>query len=130
VLSLLSLPVFRRWLAVRGLTNVGSQVQLAALGWAVYAATEDPLALAWLGLAQFLPVLLLALPAGTIVDRHDRRLILGAAALGQGLISGTAAAMVALGHVSDLTVMGLGLAMGTLRAFSGPASQALLPALV
>jgi MFS family permease len=128
--SLLSLQVFRLWLVVRGLTNVGSQVQLASLGWAVYAATEDPLALAWLGLAQFLPVLLLALPAGALVDRQDRRLILGLAATGQGLVSATAAALVALGHVSDLTAMGLGLAMGTLRAFSGPASQALLPALV
>ncbi len=114
----------------RGFSNVGGQVELASLGWAVYSATSDPLDLAWLGLAQFFPVLALALPAGTVADRRDRARVLGWATIGQGMVSAGSAVLVWMGWVSPWTVVAIGLTMGTLRAFSGPASQALLPSLV
>ena len=44
-----------------------------ALGWQAYARANDPLVLGLLGLAEFLPALLLALPAGHVADRSDRR---------------------------------------------------------
>lgn len=129
-MTLSSLGVFRIWLSARVLANLGGQIQLAALGWAVYGSREDPLDLAWLGLSQFLPVLLFALPAGAVVDRSDRRVVLGLAAAGQGLVSLIAAGLSASGLLSGGSIVALGLLMGTMRIFSGPASQALLPALV
>jgi len=51
-----------------------------ALGWQAYQRSHEPLVLGLLGLAEFLPTLLLALPAGHIADRHDRRLVAAGAA--------------------------------------------------
>ena len=96
----------------------------------MWGTTEDPLDLAWLGLAQFLPILLLALPAGTVADRVERRSVLVASMLGQAALSALAAAVMAAGRMSPYAVVAIGLGMGTVRAFAGPASQALLPALV
>ena len=44
-----------------------------AIGWQVYAIRENPLDLGLIGLAEFLPLPLLALPAGHIADRLPRR---------------------------------------------------------
>jgi MFS family permease len=107
-----------------------SQVQLAAIGWAVYTATGDALDLAWVGLAQFLPVLVLVLPAGHVADRFDRRLILGICYLGQAVVCAGFAIAVAVGNVGPPVIFALGLLMGTVHAFGNPAGQALLPALV
>jgi MFS family permease len=118
----------RRWLAVRTFTLLSGQVQLCAVGWAVYAVTGDPLDLAWLGLAQFVPVLLLVLPAGQVADRVDRRLVLSASWLAQALVC--LAFWARVDALDSWTVAGLGLAMGTVRAFANPAGQALLSSLV
>jgi len=50
-----------------------------AVGWQVYAITRNPLDLGLVGLAQFVPFVLLVLPAGHVADRADRRLVLVAA---------------------------------------------------
>lgn len=128
--GLAAIPAFRRWIVMRAAATLAGQIQLAAISWAVYAATGDPLDLAWVGLAQFLPVLLLSLPAGTLVDRVDRRSVLMVAILGQGALSALAAALVATDRLHGAAVWAIGLGMGTVRAFSAPASQALVPALV
>ena len=47
-----------------------------AVGWQLYELTSNPLDLGLVGLIQFIPVLLLMLIAGQIVDRHDRRIVL------------------------------------------------------
>lgn len=121
-------PTLRRWLAVRTFTLLSGQIQLCAVGWAVYAATGDPLDLAWLGLAQFLPVLLLMLPAGQLADRMDRRRVLGASWLAQSAIC--LAFWANVDQLDTAIVAGLGLAMGTVRAFANPAGQALLSSMV
>ena len=58
------------------------QVQSVAIGWQIYEMTRDPLDLGWVGLAQFLPVLLLTLPGGQLADRVDRKRIVWVAQLG------------------------------------------------
>jgi len=47
-----------------------------AVGWQVYAITRNPLDLGLVGLAQFVPFVVLVLPAGQIADRADRRIVL------------------------------------------------------
>ena len=52
------------------------QMAIVAIGWQVYSISGSPLALGLLGLAEFLPLLLLALPAGQLADRLPRRSLL------------------------------------------------------
>src|SRR5262249_14669641 len=74
-------PLMRFWLA-RTATSVAFQMQAAAGGWQPYDITHSPIDLGLVGLIQFIPVLLLILVTGQIVDRHDRRIVL---ALAQGV---------------------------------------------
>ncbi len=121
-------PALRRWLVVRTFTLLAGQIQLTTVGWAVYRATGEALDLAWLGLAQFLPVLLLFLPAGQVADRVDRRRVLALAWLAQGVVC--LLFWLRVDVLDTPTVVLLGLAMGTVRAFANPAGQALLSSLV
>ena len=52
------------------------QMVAVAVGWQVYAIRRNPLDLGLIGLAEFLPLPLLALPAGHLSDRFPRRLVL------------------------------------------------------
>src|SRR5947209_6820889 len=62
----------RRYLLAGMAATVGGQMQGVAVGWEVYERTGSPTALGLVGLAQVLPVILLALPAGHLADRYDR----------------------------------------------------------
>ena len=63
------------------------QIQAIVVAWQVYDITRDPMALAYVGLAQFLPMVLLLLPAGDFVDRFSRKRILQLSWVVQGLCS-------------------------------------------
>ena len=52
-----------------------SQLQAVVVGWQVYALTHDPLSLGLIGLAEALPFIAIALPAGYVADRWNRRTI-------------------------------------------------------
>ena len=54
---------------------VGSQLQAVVVGWQVYGLTHDPLSLGLIGLAEALPFIGIALPAGYLADRRNRRAI-------------------------------------------------------
>lgn len=63
-----------RWFTASLLTmTMAAQVQAVAVGWLVYQITKDPLALGLIGLAEVVPYVSVALVAGFIVDRTDRR---------------------------------------------------------
>ena len=65
-----------RWFVVSLLTmTMGAQVQAVVVGWQVYQLTRDPLALGLIGLAEVVPYVAVALLAGYVVDRRDRRRI-------------------------------------------------------
>ncbi len=126
----LTVPAYRRFLASRTCSMLAGQIQLTALGWWVYGETGDPLALAWVGLAQFLPVLLLSLAAGHTADRFDRRTILALCQVSMALVNAGLVALAATGTPTTGVIVGFSLAMGTVRAFSNPASSAFLTSLV
>lgn len=106
------------------------QIQAVVVAWQVYDITQDPMALAYVGLAQFLPMVLLLLPAGDIVDRYDRKRILFYSWALQALCSG------GLLWLSSTTQSGVTLyyavlaLFGCARAFTGPALQSVLPQIV
>ncbi len=113
--------------------TIGTQMQGVAIAWQVYDITKNPLDLGYVGLAQFLPMLLLTLVAGHVADRFDRRKVLLAYYVAMLL-----GALMLLGFTKFSLVSALGLWpvyavlawLGAARAFAGPAAQALLPNLV
>ena len=74
-LEVLRHTAFVRYLTARLLATLAAQVQTVAVGWQVYEITRDPLDLGLIGLSQFLPFIILILPAGQIADRYDRKRI-------------------------------------------------------
>ncbi len=108
------------------ISSIGEQMVIVAIGWELYARTHSALALGGVGLVQMLPVFLLALPAGHLADRFDRRaLTIGA----QALLAVASLGLVALSllHGALWLVYGCLLLMGIATALNEPASAALLP---
>ncbi len=121
---------FTLFWSARGFGSIAYQIQGVAIGWQVYDLTRDPLALGFVGLAQFLPALLLALPAGHVVDRYPRRAIyrlcLATEALGAILLCLGSA----MGWLDVRGIYALAMMFGAARAFEHPAQASLLPGLV
>jgi len=97
-----------------------------AVGWQLYEITGSALDLGLVGLVQFAPMVLLTLVVGHVADRYDRRLI----ATGCQVVEAAAAAALAagtLGHWQSKTgILVLVALVGSARAFSNPATTALI----
>ena len=128
--SLASFPSFRRLWRGRVAGTVANQMLLVALGWQMYDLTGSAWDLGLVGLYQFTPALLLALVAGHVNDRFDRRLVLAACLSGQLLVALALTTATQGGWVSRNWILGLSVVLGTGRAFQMPAQQALTPLLV
>ena len=106
------------------------QLQGVAVGWQVYGLTHSTLALGFVGLVQFLPMLMLTLLVGHVADRYDRRRI---ACLCQ-LVGALATALLAIGSfggwLSSAVIFAAVALIGAGRAFEIPTMSALLPGLV
>ncbi|ATG73890.1 MFS transporter [Zobellella denitrificans] len=106
------------------------QIQAVVVAWQVYDLTRDPLALAYVGLAQFIPMLLLLLPAGDLADRHSRKRLLAGSWLVQALCSGLLL-LLSLSPQPEVRYYYAVLVLyGSARAFTGPTLQSLLPQIV
>ncbi len=66
---------YRLFIAMVLIASLCQQALGVAVGWDIYERTGSVMALGWVGLAQFIPVLLFFLPAGQLADRYDRRRI-------------------------------------------------------
>ena len=69
-------PNFRYYMTARMLATMASEMQAVAVGWQIYGLTHRALDLGLVGLAQFLPGILLFLVAGQTADRFPRQRIL------------------------------------------------------
>src|SRR4051812_41359652 len=121
---------FRLYQGARFLATIGMQMQSVAVGWQVYALTNRPLDLGFVGLAQFLPAFALSLVTGHAADRLDRRRLILACYVA---ITGCSALLFVLAHLGSHGLIGIYavlVLLGTARAFAGPASQAFMPNLV
>ncbi|MBV9304368.1 MAG: MFS transporter [Acidobacteriaceae bacterium] len=123
-------PNFRYYMSSRFLTTTSSEMQSVAVGWQIYEITHRPLDLGLVGLAQFLPGILLFLIAGHTADRLPRLRILKACYLGFSTCSLMLLAFALRGPASPYPIYAALLLNGVVRAFQGPASQAFLPLLV
>jgi MFS family permease len=117
------------WLALLGM-GISVQMLEVAIGWEVYTNHRSALDLGWIGLAEFIPMFVLALPAGHLADRLPRRLVFIASLL---LSTGVAIGLVLLsssGVRAVLPFLALALGAGTANAIGTPAARALPPTLV
>jgi MFS family permease len=121
---------FRLWWGSLLAMWLSLQMLEVAIGWEVYAQHRSALDLGWIGLAEFIPMFVLALPAGQLADRAPRRLVFaGALLLGVGV--GVALALVSgSGDTSVAPYLALAMAAGTSMAIGTPASRAMPPTLV
>jgi len=101
-----------------------------AIGWQVYAIRGKPLDLGLIGLAEFVPLPLLALPAGQIADRLPRRAVFAVALGFEALVAVGLLATTLAGASSLWPFLGLAFATGCALALGSPAGRALTPALV
>lgn len=121
---------FVSFLIARVVAVVATQVQAVVVAWQVYDLTRQPLALAYVGLAQFLPMLALLLPAGDLIDRFDRKRILALAWSVGGVCSALLWWLSGHGSSGVAGIYAVLVLYGCARAFSGPAMQSLLPQIV
>ena len=108
---------------------IGSQMTAVAVGWELYARTGQAISLAWVGLVHALPVIVLALPAGHLADRLNRRRIL---LTGLSIIILCSLGLAAISHANGpLYLYYLCIFVSSIAGtYSGPARGAILPQLV
>jgi len=117
------------WTAL--LTNgFATQMMVVAIGWQVYSIRHRPLDLGLVGLAEFLPLPLLALPAGQLADQVSRRTVALVAAGLQVVIALVLLGVTAVGPHSIWPFLGVGLLAGITSAIGTPAQRSLTPELV
>jgi MFS family permease len=126
----LRLPVFRMlWIAVLA-GNVGTWMQTVGAQWLV---VHEPSAATWVSLVQtatMLPVLLLALPSGTLADRFDRRRLLLGVQLTLCLIGLTLTLLTVLGRMPPPLLLVFTFLLGVGQALTLPTWQAVIPEVV
>ena len=121
---------FRRYQLARVTAILGAEAQSVAVAWQVYSITHRALDLGFTGLALFLPALLFLLPAGHVADRFDRRQIILVCYSVQ-IVCTLALVLLTRAEVHNVfAIYAVLFAVGMGRAFSGPASSALIPHLV
>jgi len=123
-------PGFVLFQIARFLIVAAVEMQAVAVGWQVYEITKRPLDLGYVGLAQFLPGILLFPISGHASDRFDRRTVVSACYGGYGVCFALLLALSRRG-ISSITPIYVVLVMiGIVRSFNGPASRSILPQLV
>ncbi len=128
--SPLGQPTFRAlWLAIL-VGNIGTWIHDVAAAWVMAETTNSPLMVAAVQSATTLPVVVLAIVAGTLADIVDRRRYLILAQLWMLLVASTLAVLAHLDALGPWTLIALTFALGIGAAMAMPAQQATTPELV
>jgi MFS family permease len=135
--ALLKEPDYLIFWAARWFGGMAGQIQSVALGWQMYALARRTLdvqqsafLVGMIGLAAFLPVLLLTLPAGEAADRYDRRKLTLACLAGQILTAFVLTLAAWRDVATPHLLLGVAALFGACRAFFAPANTAMGPMLV
>jgi MFS family permease len=120
-------PDFRRLVLAYGTSTVAREAQIVVVGWQIYEVTKDPLSLGLIGLAEALPFVAVALYAGHVADRANRRAIAIAGTIGLA-ISAVALLLFTMNPAllhNVWPIYGVIFASGIARSFTRPAVTAL-----
>lgn len=126
---------FQKLISARFFFTLAVQMQAVVIGWQIYELTRDPLSLGFVGLAEAIPALSLALYAGYFVDRHRPVKVYRSVLMGSFLsalvllISSLLHHQLSLGQ--QITALYLSsMITGTARAFSQPSMFAIVPRII
>lgn len=123
-------PPFRRLWWGLGISNLGSQLTVVAVGLQVYALTGSSLAVGVLGLCALVPLVVLGLYGGALVDAYDRRKVALAASTALWVVTALIAVQAWL-HLNSVGVLyALVAAQSAAFAINNPARSAIIPRLV
>ena len=123
-------PPFRRLLVGLGISNFGTQLTVVAVGLEVYAITRSTLAVGVLGICALVPLVVLGLYGGALVDLYDRRRVALISSLALWLVSIGLAVQALLHTDSVLLLYGLVAVQSAGFAINNPARSAIIPRLV
>jgi len=128
--SLLQHRAFVAFWFARIASSFGFQMLSVAVGWQIYATTGRAFDLGLIGLVQFVPSVVLALPAGHVADQFERRRIVLIGQITEWLAIVALAGLTLTGHIHEISILALVFVIGVAKAFEFPALQSMLPALV
>jgi MFS family permease len=123
-------PGFVLFQVARFLIVAAVEMQAVAVGWQVYEITKRPLDLGYVGLAQFLPGILLFPLSGHASDRYQRRTVLSLCYGGYALCFALLLILTRHGSPSMRAVYAVLILIGIVRSFNATASRSILPQLV
>jgi MFS family permease len=136
-MALIHQPQIRFFLSARFLFIMALQMVTTGLGWYLYELTGNPLALGWMGLAEVVPAIGLALYAGHVIDISNKRNVLLRgmlffllAVVLLAVVSASWFLQVVGAKWVALSIYGLIFCTGVMRAFTGPSFNAILAQLV
>jgi MFS family permease len=125
-----SYPQFRLFWLTTLCASFAAQIMSVAVAWEIWYLTGDPIYLALVGLAQFMPALTLVLVTGLAADRFPRRRIIQVAMIVEVACAGSLLAFALSGYGDVWPIFVVLVLLGTARAFVGPAGASLAPNLV
>src|SRR6202795_5239685 len=111
-------PDFSLYQLARFFIVAGLEMQSVAVGWQVYEITKRPLDLGLVGLAQFLPGIVMLVVSGYAADHYDRRKVLSGAYLGNALCSALLLTITLRGVHSVYPIYGVMVIVGVARSFN------------
>ena len=121
---------FALYVAATVADGLALEMSFVAIGWQVYAIHRDPLDLGIVGLAMFLPLPLLALPAGHWSDRYPRRTVLALAIALDAAVAIGLLVVTRSGASQTWPFFALAFVTGVATAVGSPAGRAMTPSLV
>jgi MFS family permease len=128
--SLLSYPSYVFYWLSRVLSTMAWQMMSVAVAWQVYDMTNSALNLGFVGLFQFVPVILGTLVIGHVADHYDRRKVVRTCQFGNAI----AVAVLALGSMSGWlhvnVIFLIVMVTGAFRAFEGPTLHTVVPSIM
>ena len=123
-------PPFRRLLIGLGVSNLGSQLTVVAVGLQVYAITGSTLSVGVLGVCALVPLVALGLYGGALVDAYDRRRVALLSSLGLWVVTIALAVQAWLHLDSVLLLYALVALQSAGFAINNPARTSIIPRLV
>lgn len=123
-------PAFRLLMIGTLATNTAFWMYQVAVGWLALELTDSPFFVGLSGFAGGIPMLILSLPAGVLIDRFDGRRVLLIAQAGIMVVAGTFAIMVGFDLIAPWSLLVLAAAYGSVMSFVFPSRTTIVPFLV
>jgi MFS family permease len=121
---------FRLIAAGNMVSQLGTWMQYVGLGWVARGLTSSPITIALVFAAQWLPYLLLSPLTGLVADRVDRRKIVLYGNLAMIVPALALGVLIEMNRIGFPSLIGLVIAGGAAQAFTQPAANAFIPALI